>query len=79
MNLYKSGVERVLSTLDVNIGGGRPWDPIVHDDRFYRRVLLEGSLGLGESYVDGWWDCRDLEELVFRLVNSGIAPELVLA
>jgi cyclopropane-fatty-acyl-phospholipid synthase len=32
----------------------------VHDDRFYGRLLAEGSIGLGESYADGWWDADHL-------------------
>jgi cyclopropane-fatty-acyl-phospholipid synthase len=32
----------------------------VHDDRFYARLLAEGSIGLGESYADGWWDADHL-------------------
>ncbi len=32
----------------------------VHDERTYARVLRERSIGLGESYADGWWDTDDL-------------------
>jgi cyclopropane-fatty-acyl-phospholipid synthase len=53
----------------IEVGGSRDWDPVVHDSRFYRRVALGGSLGLGESYMDGWWDCGDLGEFVRRLVH----------
>jgi cyclopropane-fatty-acyl-phospholipid synthase len=52
----------------IEVGGSRDWDPRVHDARFYRRVALGGSLGLGESYMDGWWDCADLGEFIRRLV-----------
>lgn len=31
----------------------------VHDWRVFPRVLRDGSLGLGESYMDGWWDVED--------------------
>ena len=33
----------------------------VHDPRVYERVLRQGSVGLGESYADGWWDADDLD------------------
>jgi cyclopropane-fatty-acyl-phospholipid synthase len=65
-------VEELLRVADVTIGGGRPWDIEVHDKRVYTRVLLEGSLGLGESYVDGWWDTERLDELCYRLLTSGL-------
>jgi cyclopropane-fatty-acyl-phospholipid synthase len=72
MIVYKKAVERILSFADVQIDGSRPWDVRVNDERFYGRALLEGSLGFGESYMEGWWDCTDLEELVFRFVEKGI-------
>jgi len=39
----------------------------VNDWTFFRRILLGGDVGLGESYVAGEWQCDDLVEL-FRLV-----------
>jgi cyclopropane-fatty-acyl-phospholipid synthase len=72
MHLAKSIAERLLGMADVGLDGRRPWDLVVHDPAFYRRALVEGSLGLGESYVAGQWDCADLEGLVFRLVRSGV-------
>ncbi|MDZ4225574.1 MAG: cyclopropane-fatty-acyl-phospholipid synthase, partial [Candidatus Andersenbacteria bacterium] len=46
-------VKSLLAEIDVKIDGDRPWDIRVHDDDFYGRVIREGSLGLGESYMDG--------------------------
>jgi len=51
--------------------GRRPWDPSIHDERFYGRVLTQGSLGLGESYMDGQWDVDDLDGMLFRLIRVG--------
>jgi cyclopropane-fatty-acyl-phospholipid synthase len=56
----------------VKIGGNQPWDIQVADQRFFRTVLTQGSLGLGEAYQHGWWTCNDLEELSYRLINSGL-------
>lgn len=68
--------ERLLASIfaraDVVIGGQRAWDICVLDPRFYRTVLLYGSLGLGESYMRRWWTCADLEELFFRLIRGGL-------
>ena len=61
-------VEKLLSHADIAIDGDRPWDISVRDDRFYGRVLLHGSLGLGESYVDGWWDSRSLDQFFSRVL-----------
>lgn len=40
----------------------------VHDPAFYRAVALNGSVGAGEAYMDGLWDCSDLVTLVRMLV-----------
>jgi cyclopropane-fatty-acyl-phospholipid synthase len=53
-------------------GGPAPFDPRIHDARFFRRVLAQGSLGLGESYMDGWWDVDDLDGMLFRLIRAGV-------
>jgi cyclopropane-fatty-acyl-phospholipid synthase len=63
-------VQQILSPADIEINGKRPWDIKVKDAAFYRRVLKEGSLGLGESYMDGWWECEDLAEFFGRVVPS---------
>lgn len=57
----------VLAGILVN--GTRPWDIRVHDKRFYRRVLADGTLGFGESYMDGWWDCEAIDEMCFRAIR----------
>src|SRR4029077_18534179 len=57
---HMSRAQHVLSDLlaiaDIQVDGGRPWDILVHDARFFVRVLASGTLGFGESYMDGWWD-----------------------
>jgi len=32
----------------------------VHDDRFYRMVVLGGGIGAAEAYIRGYWDSPDL-------------------
>ena len=66
----KGIVEELLQTAGVAIGGHNPWDIRVKDDRTYARVLQEKNLGLGESYMDGWWDCDRLDELFYRIIKA---------
>jgi cyclopropane-fatty-acyl-phospholipid synthase len=64
--------QRVLALLDtagVHPGGPAITDPQIHDQRFFARVLAQGSLGLGESYMDGWWDVASLDGLIARLLR----------
>ena len=59
----KLGLE-VLHTAGIEVGGDRPQDIAVHDDRFWARVLADRELGLGESYQEGWWDANQLDEFI---------------
>ena len=63
-------VRNLLSYADIEINGGRPWDIQVHNPRFYQRVLSETALGLGESYMDGWWDCEALDEFINKVLRA---------
>ena len=65
-------IERLLAHADVRVDGNRPWDLQLRDERFFARVLLQGSLGLGESYMDGWWETGSLDGLVHRLLAAQV-------
>jgi len=65
-------VTDLLLSADIEVGGERPWDVQVHDERLYRRILAEGSLGAGEAYMDGWWDTERLDELFFRILQASL-------
>ena len=65
-------VRELLELADVEVNGKNPWDIQVHNPNFYNRVLQETSLGLGESYMDGWWDCEAMDELIFRVLNANL-------
>jgi cyclopropane-fatty-acyl-phospholipid synthase len=70
-NRFEAATQELLSLAGIKINGDDPWDIRVHDPSFYQRVLSQGSLGLGESYMDGWWDCERLDEFFFKLLRSG--------
>lgn len=61
---------------DIEINGERPWDIQVHNGKFYSRVFSRGSLGLGESYMDGWWDCPALDEFFFRILRARLEDRI---
>ncbi len=69
---YKKLVQELLQSAGVTINGSNPWDIKVHDDRVYPSILHEGSLGLGESYMAGWWDCDRVDQLISRLLQAGV-------
>ncbi len=43
---------------------------IVNNPRFFQRIIKDGSLGLGESYMDGDWDCQALDQFFYKLVRG---------
>lgn len=69
-SFFKKQSEYILTAADIRINGNRPWDIAVHDTRLYRRAMLRGSLGLGESYMDGWWDVPKLDAFFTRILTN---------
>ncbi|MBE3068476.1 MAG: cyclopropane fatty acyl phospholipid synthase [Chloroflexi bacterium] len=69
-------MQKLAESAGVILNGPNPWDIQVHDDRWYARVFRDKSLGLGESYMDGWWDCEQVDEMIFRVLCGRIDEEL---
>jgi len=63
-------LERILHRADVQIGGSRDWDIQVRNPAFFDRILAGGSLALGESYMDGWWDCAALDCFFEKILSA---------
>src|SRR3989344_1594740 len=68
----KQKAEELLSLAGVKLNGTMPHDIQIHDSEVYRRVFSQGSLGLGESYVDGLWDCKKLDEFFFHILKANL-------
>ncbi len=51
------------------------WDIIIKHPGFYDRLVKHGSLGLGESYMDGWWECKDLEGFFERVIKFDLGDK----
>ena len=60
----------LLARADVRVGGTREWDIQIHHPQVLQRILAQGSLGLGESYMDGWWDCERVDEFIARVLRA---------
>ena len=65
-----------LEQADITIGGTRPWDIQVHDPRLFQRVVLRGSLGVGEAWMDRWFDCPALDQAIERLFRAGVGGQI---
>lgn len=69
---YKDFVSKLLDQEDIIIDGSRPWDITVKDETFYINVFNKGSLGLGESYMNGLWECPQLDEFMYKVINANL-------
>jgi len=72
----KQKIQQLLSLADIKVNGPDPWDLQVHDERFYQRALSHASVGLGESYMDGWWDVSDLQEFFYRIHRADLGKHI---
>jgi cyclopropane-fatty-acyl-phospholipid synthase len=69
-------IRTALASAGVEVGGDRPWDIQVNRPELYARVFAEGSVGAGEAYMDGWWDCPALDEFFLRVVSADLGGRL---
>jgi len=68
-------VIKLFEGAGVKLNGKNSWDPQIHNEKFYSRVLSGGSLALGESYMDGWWDVKDLPQMINKLVRADLGSK----
>ena len=76
MTPLKKIFEEFFQAADIQIDGQRPWDIRVSNPKFYRRFLTCGTLGLGEAYMENWWDCESLDQMMYRVAKSRIFTKL---
>lgn len=70
-------IERLLTDAGITINGSAPWDITIHNPKFFERVQKYGTLGVGESYVEGWWDCPQLDQFVDKVYRSKVEEKIV--
>ena len=64
--------KNLLELADITINGNKPWDIQVKNPKFYERIVKDGSIGLGESYMEGWWDCESLDQFFDKLLSANL-------
>ncbi len=65
-------LQQLFNEAGVSINGPNPWDMQVHDPVAYSAILSKWSLGMGETYMDGFWDCEKLDEMLTKLLKYDI-------
>lgn len=68
--------QSILSTAGVPINSHEPWSIQVHEDRLWNRIISQHQLGLGEAYMDGWWDCQAIDQMLTRLLSIKVVSLL---
>ena len=71
-NKSKKIVENLLNQAGIGINGNNSWDIQVHNNKLYSRILSGGTLALGESYMDGWWDCPNLDQFFTKVLRANL-------
>jgi len=66
----------MFAKADIRIDGDRPFDIRVHNDDFYARVIRDGQLGIGEAYMDGWWDCDAIDVMTSRFIQANLHKQV---
>jgi len=66
----------LLGRAGIRVNGPAASDIQVKNPDFFKRVLQEGSLGLGESYMDGWWECDRLDIFFTKVLRAGLENQL---
>src|SRR5262249_29749989 len=72
----KRTISELLSLAGISVNGRNPWDIKVYNEAFYYQALLNGSLGIGEAYVEKWWDCARLDEFFSRILNATVESRI---
>ncbi|MBI2662954.1 cyclopropane fatty acyl phospholipid synthase [Candidatus Woesearchaeota archaeon] len=73
----KEKIQDILNIAGIKINGNNPYDIKVYNEKLYQRVLSGGSLALGESYMDGWWDCDRLDQFFYRILKSKLNHRVI--
>lgn len=76
MSKAEETAKSLFKSAGITVNGKNPWDIQVHNIDFYDRVLTDGSLGLGESYMDGWWDAKEIDELIARMLKAKLDQKI---
>ncbi|TNJ36861.1 cyclopropane fatty acyl phospholipid synthase [Prosthecochloris vibrioformis] len=69
---FQKQLQKHLSKAGISFNGSHPHDIQVKNDQLYHRLITQGSLGFGEAYMDGWWDCASLDTLTCKLLQARI-------
>lgn len=72
----KEVIEHLFGLAGITMNGDKAYDMQVRNEQLYRRLITDAALGLGESYMDGWWDTPALDQLIARVTAAGLEQKV---
>jgi len=69
-------INELLNQAGITINGSSPWDIRIVNAELFTRVKTQGSLGLGEAYMDDWWECKQLDEFFYRILSNKLEDKI---
>jgi cyclopropane-fatty-acyl-phospholipid synthase len=76
MDTAELTVRDILAIAEVGCDGEQPWDLDVTSKDFYRRLLGQGAMALGETYMDGLWECEKLDVFIDKVLRAGLEHKI---
>lgn len=77
MNEFKTYLTDLLAVAGIRINGMHKYDITIHSENIYNRILRDGEIGVGEGYMEGEWDCEQIDELVYRISKVDLEKKLI--
>lgn len=71
--IAKSIVDGLFRYAGLKINGPDASDPQIRNPKFYRRLLLQGSIGLGDMYMEEWYTVERVDLMIEKIVRSGLS------
>lgn len=62
----------LFSEAGISVNGNEAHDIRVHNEKLFPLLIANAQLGLGESYMDGWWDCNALDEFTNKILRANL-------
>ena len=72
MSSSRQLITNLLQQADIAVDGKRDWDMIIHNDQCFDMIVSNWSLGLGESYMQGMWDCKRLDQFFTNILGTNL-------
>ncbi len=63
---------KLLAQAGISVNGPEAYSIHVHNPKLWDRVLAQKQLGLAESYMDGWWDCQAIDQMLTKFLAIDI-------